>query len=425
MSKRMNRALRGLAYGTVLLGAVGVVFLATRTANAPAAMAAEHAHGAKAAGGDSARAVTLTADQARRIGVTYAVVTAGSLEKEVRTIGQITYDETSVHTVAPKIDGWVEQLYVNATGQPVGVGQPLLTIYSPMLVQAQEELLLAKQLEADLAGGSADARRSANDLVMSARQRLDYWDIQPNEIADVERTGRVRKTLTLRSAVHGFVLDKKVLAGQKIMAGDALFTVADLRTVWVEGEVFEQDLATVRVGLTVHADFEALPGEHRMGRIAYIYPTIDPDTRTTKVRVVLPNNELRFKPGMYATLRIVGIRRPSALTVVRGAVLSTGQRHIVFVREAGGRLAPREVVVGATIGDRVEILRGLSAGETVVASATFLVDAESNLGTALGGMGNMPGMEVTTPPRPLPMNDTKQGVPLPAPAPSGRRPPGK
>lgn len=423
MSGRMKRALRGAAYVAVLLSAIGIVFLASRTGDAPAALASEHNHGAKAAGTDSSRAVSLTADEARRIGVTYAVATVSSLEKEVRAIGQVTYDETSVHTIAPKIDGWVEQLLVNATGQPVAAGQPLLTIYSPMLVQAQEELLLAKQLEADLSGGSADARRSAGDLVLSARRRLDYWDISPGEIAEVERTGRVRKTLTLRSAVHGFVLEKKVLAGQKIMAGDPLFTVADLRTVWVEAEVFEQDLATVRVGLTVHADFEALPGEHRMGRVAYVHPTISPDTRTTKVRVILPNNDLRFKPGMYATLRIVGVRRPGVVTVVRGAVLSTGERHLVFVRAANGHLAPREVVVGATVAERVEILRGLAAGETVVASATFLVDAESNLKTALGGMGNMPGMEVTTPPKPLPMNDARRGVPVPiAPKPAGGPP---
>jgi len=199
------------------------------------------------------------------------------------------------------------------------------------------------------------------------------------------------------------VLDKKVVAGQKIMAGDALYSVADLSTVWVEGEVFEQDLASVRVGLPVHADFQALPGEHRMGKIAYVYPTLDPATRTAKVRVVLANPGLRLKPGMYATLRIDGAPRSSVLFVPRGAVLSTGERTMVFVRDANGRLAPREVAIGATSDDRVEVLRGLAAGETVVASATFLIDAESNLGKALGGMGGMPGMEMTEPPKPLPM----------------------
>jgi len=192
-----------------------------------------------------------------------------------------------------------------------------------------------------------------------------------------------------------------VLAGQKIMAGDALYRVADLSTVWVEGEVFEQDLANVREGQGVRAELQALPGERRTGRIAYVYPTLNPETRTVRVRVVLPNHDLRLKPGMYATLRITAGARDAVLTVPRSAVLSTGERSIVFVRGANGQLAPREVSIGASNDERVEILRGVRAGETVVASATFLVDAESNLGTALGGMGDMPGMELTTPPKPL------------------------
>ena len=396
---------RGAVYAAVLLAAIGGVWWATRRSSEPTATPAGHDHGATA-GGDSARPVALTAEQARRIGVTYAVATVGPLGKEVRTVGQITYDETRLQTIVPKIDGFVETLYVNATGQPVAVGQPLLTVYSPMLVQAQEELLLARRLQGDVAGGSGDAQRSASDLLQSARRRLAYWDIPASEIAAIERSGQVRKTLTLRSPAGGYVLEKNVVAGQRIMAGDALYRVADLRTVWVEGEVFEQDLANVRVGQTVHADLQALPGEHRMGRIAYIYPTLTAETRTAKVRVVLPNAGLRLKPGMYATLRIAGTERPNVLTVPRDAVLSTGERSLVFVREANGQLAPREVALGLASDERVEVLRGLAAGETVVASATFLVDAESNLGKAVGGMGDMPGMDMSTPPKPLPMQDS-------------------
>jgi RND family efflux transporter, MFP subunit len=172
--------------------------------------------------------------------------------------------------------------------------------------------------------------------------------------------------------------------------------------VWVEGEVFEQDLANVHVGQMVHADFQALPGEHRMGRISYVYPTVDPDTRTARVRVVVANGDMRLKPGMYATLRISSAEARHVISIPRDAVLSTGERNIVFVKEAG-HLAPREVALGIANDDRVEVLRGLSVGDTVVASATFLVDAESNLAKALGGMGNMPGMDVSEPPRSLPM----------------------
>jgi membrane fusion protein, copper/silver efflux system len=400
---------RGVTYAAVLLAGIGGVWWATRGSNEPTKLEAGHDHGA-AAGGDSARPVTLTADQARRIGVTYAVATVGALGKEVRTVGQVTYDETRLQTITPKIDGFVEALYVNATGQAVARGQPLLRVYSPMLVQAQEELLLARRLQGDLAGGSGDAQRSATDLLESARRRLAYWDIPASEIAEIERSGQVRKTLTLRSSASGYVLEKNVIAGQRIMAGEALYRVADLGTVWVEGEVFEQDLAAVRLGQTVHADFQALPGEHRMGRIAYVYPTLNPETRTVRVRVVLPNGDMRLKPGMYATLRITGGERTNVLTVPRDAVLSTGERNLVFVREASGRLAPREVALGVASDERVEILRGLAAGETVVASATFLVDAESNLGKAVGGMGDMPGMDVSTPPRPLPMQDSGRGA---------------
>lgn len=404
----MRRTMHGLLYGGVLLAAVGVAYVATRKSAEPPTTtgAAAHQHGAAApsASGDVPRSVTLMPEQAQRIGVTYAAATLGPLEKEVRTVGQVTFDETRVRAISPKVDGWVDRLFVNATGQPVRVGQPLLAIYSPMLVSAQEELLLAARLRRDVAAGSADARSGADDLLASTRRRLAYWDVPESEVAAVERSGQVRKTLTLVSPAGGYVLEKNVVAGQKIMAGDPLFRVADLSAVWVEGEVFEQDLADVRVGQQVHADFQALPGEHRMGRISYVYPTLDPETRTAKVRVVLANPGLRLKPGMYATIRIVGTARPDVLTVPRDAVLSTGERNIVFVREIGGRLSPREVALGVASDQRVEVLRGLAAGDTVVASATFLVDAESNLGKALGGMGNMPGMEMSAPPRPLPMD---------------------
>jgi multidrug efflux pump subunit AcrA (membrane-fusion protein) len=407
--KRDRKTLtRGAIYGGILLVTLGGVYLATRSADAATAPATGHDHSAMAggAGAGSARPVSLEAEQGRRIGVTYAVATVGPLEKEIRTVGQVTFDETRLQAISPKIDGFVERLYVNATGQPVTAGQPLLTIYSPMLVQAQDELLLAKRLQGDVSGGTADAQRSASDLVESARRRLAYWDIPPGEIAAIERSGTARRTLTLYSPANGYVMEKGVVAGQKINAGDALYRVADLRTVWVEGEVFEQDLANVRVGQVAHADFEALPGEHRMGHIAFVYPTVNTGTRTARVRVVLPNGDHRLMPGMYATLRIVGTARSEVLTIPRDAVLVTGERNIVYVREENGQLVPHEVALGVANDERVEILRGISAGQTVVASATFLVDAESNLGKAAGGMGDMPGMDMSTPPKPLPMTTT-------------------
>jgi len=181
------------------------------------------------------------------------------------------------------------------------------------------------------------------------------------------------------------------------MAGDPLYRIVDLSTVWMEGEVFEQDLPSVRLGQRVTADLEALPGQAFRGRITYVYPTLNADTRTARVRVEVPNPGLRLKPGMYATFRLTGSGRASALSVPRTAVLSTGERNLVFVKRPDGMLEPRLVVLGMATDDRIEILHGVAAGDTVVASATFLIDAESNLGTALGGMGDMPGMDMTAP----------------------------
>ena len=403
----MKRELRMSGYVAIVALTLSGVYAATRPPK-PTAVGV-HGRGITTMNvGDTTGPLTISDGDARRIGVTYATALLGPLGKDVRTVGQITVDETRLQTISAKFDGWVEQLIVNSVGQSVAAGQPVLTIYSPMLVAAQEELLLAKRLQNDVSAANAGARERANDVLMSARRRLAYLDTPDSVVAEIERTGEARKSLTLRSSANGYVLEKNVLAGQKIMAGDALYKIADLRTVWAEGEVFEQDLATVRVGQSVVAEFQALPGESRAGRIAYIYPTLNPETRTVRLRVVLSNGDLRLKPGMYATLRITGTERASVLTVPRSAVLSTGERSIVFVREAKGQLTPREVALGASTDERTEILRGLSAGETVVASATFLVDAESNLGTALGGMGNMPGMELTTPPKPLPAAAKKE-----------------
>ena len=397
---RMTRRRRWIMIGAgalLLAGAGGAAIYLTRGEEAESSASAHANHGAAPAG-QTANPVTLTAEQAQRIGVTYATAAITPMRREIRTVGQVTFDETRVRTISPKIEGWVEQLYVNYTGQPVAAGQPLLAIYSPMLVAAQEELLLAVRLTQDVSSGSADARRSAEDLLSSSRRRLAYWDIPASEIAAIERSGEVRRAMTLRAPFGGYVLEKNVLAGQKIMMGDALYKVADLSTIWVEGEVFEQDLAAVRLGQTVTAQFEALPGQNRQGRITYIYPTVNPETRTAKIRVALTNPRMELKPGMYATLLVDGsTATSSALTVPRAAVLMTGQRNIVFMRHADGMLMPHDVTVGPANDERIVILSGIKAGDVVVSSATFLVDAESNLGSLTGGMGSMPGMDMSTP----------------------------
>jgi RND family efflux transporter MFP subunit len=254
---------------------------------------------------------------------------------------------------------------------------------------------------------SVETRTSATELVHAARRRLRWWDVSEGEIARVEREGTAQRTITIHAPVSGVVLEKNVTAGQRVMAGEVLYRVADLSSVWVDGEVYERDLGAIRAGQVVTATFDALPGASIAGRVAYVYPTLSPDTRTARVRVSLGNPDARLLPGMYATLRIRSDVRGASLSVPRGAVLATGTRHLVFVRLPNGQLEPRTVEIGAASDDRVAILHGVALGDTVVASATFLVDAESNLGTALGGMGDMPGMDMTIAPR------------APSPAPAG------
>jgi len=389
-----GRRVRVAVLGMALAGAVGVAFWASR-ASAPAEEAAGHAHGSAATGGE-AMPVTLGPRDQARIGVTFAPVLRAPLERSVRTVAQVSYDETRVKTVAPLIEGWVDQLFVNFTGQAVRPGDALFSIYSPMVITAQQELLLARRLVNDVAGGTPEAARSARDLLESSRRRLEYWGVPRDEIQRVEATGEVRRTVTLRSPYRGVVVDKPVLAGQRIMAGDVVYRIADLSQVWLEGEVFERDLPAVRLGLPVTAEFTALPGATREGRLTYLYPTVNPETRTARIRVELANPDLALMPGMYATIRF-SAPSDSVLSVPRSAVLATGERDFVFVRGADGRFVPHVVTLGAATDQRVAILDGLRPGDTVVTSGTFLVDAESNLGSLMGGMGDMPGMDMTVP----------------------------
>jgi Cu(I)/Ag(I) efflux system membrane fusion protein len=377
-----------------IMAAAGVSFWATRDSG-PADSATSHAHGARTTKSE-AKPVTLGAGEQGRIGITFGAVVRAPLDRSVRTVAQVTYDETRVKTIAPLIDGWVDQLFVNFTGQAVRTGQPLFSIYSPMVVSAQQELLLARRLVRDLSRGTTEAARSASDLLESSRRRLQYWGVPEDEIRQVEESGRIHRTVTLRSPYRGVVVEKTVLGGQRIMAGEVAYKIADLSRVWLEGEVFEQDLHAVSRGLPVAAEFTALPGVMRKGRVAYVYPTINPETRTARIRVELLNPDAALKPGMYATIRF-SATTGTVLSVPRSAVLATGERNFVFVRNAEGQFVPHPVTLGAATDTRVEIHRGLKEGDTIVTSGTFLVDAESNLGSLMGGMGNMPGMDVTAP----------------------------
>lgn len=393
--RKVGRRLLLGGFALILAAAILVMRVASRVESSP--LAPGHQHGATASGA-GAQPVMLSEEQARRIGVTYAAVERGPLGRVIRTVAVVTYDETKLKSITSRVDGFVEQLFLDFTGQAIRAEDPVFSLYSPMLVSAQQELLLAKRLRDNVAGGSADAMRGAEELVESARRRLLYWEVPAADVLQIEASGEVKKTITFRSPFRGVVLEKSILAGQRIMAGEAVYRIADLSTVWLEGEIFERDVPAVRLGLPVIAEFPALPGAPRRGRITYIYPTLNPETRTSRVRVELPNPGLALKPGMYATFHFTAITEP-VLSVPRSAVLSTGKRNLVFLRRSDGMLEARDVTLGVTTDERIEILSGLTPADTVVASATFLVDAESNLGTLLGGMGNMPGMDIARPTR--------------------------
>lgn len=416
-----RRLLLGLGAGLGLLGiAVAVYFAGAGNGGAGEddSAAGGHDHAA-APEADSAMPVTLSDTDQQRIGITFSTVERTALDRQVRTVAQVTYDETRVKQVVIRVDGYVEQLFVNATGQPVVRGQPLFAIYSPMVTNTFQEMLLARRLSEEVAGGTPDAVQGAAALLESARTRLLNWEVPLDIVAEVLRSGNIERTITFRSPASGVVVEKPVLAGQRLMAGEVAYKIVDLSRIWIEGEVFEPDLPSVRVGQRVSAEFAALPGEERSGRISYVYPTLNPETRTARIRVETANADLRLKPGMYATI-LFSATTPKVLSVLRSAVLVTGKRTLVFVRDSLGTLIPREITPGQVSGDRVEILSGLREGETVVASATFLVDAESNLGSALGGMANMPGMDVTTPPQ-RKGQDRSAAAPLPV-APGGKAP---
>jgi Cu(I)/Ag(I) efflux system membrane fusion protein len=382
--------------GLAILTAAALVAAACRGKPEADPMAGMDMGGAASAdSGQGERApVHLTPEQARAIGVTFTVVERGPLARAVRTVGQVVPAEPNLAEISTKVDGFVEELFVDATGITVRRGQPLLTLYSPMLVAAQEELLAAKRLAAAVDSTDGEAWRSAQALVEASRRRLAYWDISADQIERLERTGEVTKTLALKAPVDGVVLEKMVVAGQAVMPGMKLYRIADLSTVWIEGAVFEQDLAFIRIGAPVRAELAAYPGRPVDGRVSFVWPTVDEESRSARVRVAFPNPGGRLKPGMYATLFFDAVVGGDVLQVPAEAVVQTGERNLVFIVGPEGALTPREVVLGQRAGGRFQVLGGLTGGERIVASANFLVDAESRLAT--GAAAAMPGMDMGT-----------------------------
>ena len=355
----------------------------------------------------SSGSVSLTPEQIRQFGITFGAVQVRPLEYQVRAAGIVAVDETRLAKVTPKFSGYVEHLYVNFAGQPVRRGQPLAAIFSPDLVAAEQELLLARRLAGTIGGSSVPGvPGTSTDLLSAAKQRLRLWDVSESQINEVLSTGRPIRTVSLFSPASGVVLDKKVIEGQAIQAGDELYTIADLSSVWVEAQLREEDAANVTVGSAATVELASYPGRLIAGRVTYVYPTLAEQARTVKARITVPNTGGQIKPGMFATVNFTTSSR-LALTVPRSSLVQTGDRTLVFVDMGNGQLMPRDVEVGRTAGDYAEVLSGVNAGQRVVTSAQFLLDSESNLAevmkSMIGNMGsgdkamqNMPGMDMNT-----------------------------
>jgi membrane fusion protein, copper/silver efflux system len=339
--------------------------------------------------------VRIDPGMARSLGITVATAELGPMRREIRATGNVTFDETRLSTVTTRIGGFIERLHVNFTGQAVRRGQPLLEIYSPELVAAQEELLGAIRLERQLAQSAAPgvAERSGG-LVEAARRRLLLWDISPAQVRRLEETGEVRRTMTLHAPFTGFVVELDVQAGQSIQAGQALFRLADLSQVWVEADLYERDIRHARLGEPVGLELDAFPGARFTGTISYVHPQVRPDTRTGRVRIQLSNPDGQIKPGMFATVYLDTPGAERAVLVPRDAVMRTGTRDIVFVEQGPGVYETREIRVGETTNGHVQILSGLLAGERVVDRANFILDAESRLMETMMGQPGMPGMDM-------------------------------
>jgi len=321
----------------------------------------------------------------QNMGVKTETVEKRVLTKTIRASGVVAFDERKVYSINAKTMGWAEKLYVNYTGQFVKKGQPLMELYSPDLVSAEQEYLQTiRYLEQMKQGGSQDAIDSAQKLLDSARKRLLLWDIPASEILTLQLRGVTKKTLTIYSPDRGAVVEKTVLEGQQIEPGMTLYKIADLSKVWVLAPVYQYELAWVKTGMSAGVEISYLPGQTLTGKITYIAPVIDERTRTAQVRIELENTQdFALKPGMFATVKISSAIPGPVVAVPEQAVIHSGARNIAVISLGSGYFEPRELMLGVSAGGYVEVKEGVSAGEMIVVSSQFLIDSESSLKAAV------------------------------------------
>jgi Cu(I)/Ag(I) efflux system membrane fusion protein len=324
--------------------------------------------------------ITLTAERRQEIGVRTAPAEMKLIHKTLRAVGRIAYDETGLAEVSTKVGGWIVRLYADASGMKVTRGSPLFTMYSPDLYSAQEEYLTALKSQATARQSPAPDR--ADYLVEAARSRLRLLDVSEKQLQEIASLGKPIKDLPFLSPVTGYIIEKNVVAGASVEPKAVLFRIANLDRVWIEAEFYSSELELVKVGAQAIVSFPYLPAQDIAGKVSYVLPYLDPNSRTGRVRIAIKNPGLELKPDMYANVALE-VDLGNRLVVPKTAVLPAGDRKFVFRDLGEGQLRPQRVETGVETGDDVEIVSGLSAGDPIVVSGNFLIAAESRLKTAL------------------------------------------
>ena len=335
-----------------------------------------------------ANQIKISTEKVQKLGVRSEAAQLRSLDKIVRAAGRIEPDERRLYAISPKFEGYVERLHVNVTGQPVAKGQPLFEVYSPELISAQREYAIAAHGVDSLKDAGGTAQSGMQQLAESSLRRLKNWDVSEAQIKALAHSSEARRTLTFSSPVSGIVTEKKAVQGMRFMPGEALYQVADLSAVWVVADVFEQDIGSVQTGTKAKVSINAYPNKVFEGKVSYVYPTLNAATRTVPVRIELANSGGLLKPAMFAQVELPVAAKGKVVTVPVSAVIDSGTRQIVLVQLGEGRFEPREVKLGARSDNHMEVIEGVKDGEQVVVAANFLIDAESNLKAAVGGLGH-------------------------------------
>jgi len=329
--------------------------------------------------------IQLTPQRMQSIGIVLGKVESKSVNSELRFYGNVQVNERRQAYVQMRFSGWIRNVYADATGNFIGKGQPLFTIYSPDLVTTEQEYLLAKKNQQTLQSSSiSGVSGGADSLFAAARQRLDQWEVPKSEIDKLDSTGKVINELTFNSPVSGYITQKNLLPNMYVQPETMLYTIADLSDVWVLAQVFQSDAGKIKPGDSAEVTVDAYPGRVFNGRVDYVLPQLDMNTRTLPVRLVFPNPGLKLRPGMYVNVR-AKVPMGRQLVVPASAAFHSGTKNLVFVYSGEGSIEPREVELGPQVGDELVVTKGIKAQEQIVTSANFLIDSEAQLQAAAGG----------------------------------------